>query len=943
MAQLFPPRILVVVSHPWLQSTLIQLLRKLPADPQAADNLTPPMDQLLPDLSAVLIDLFGFNGRGLSSLGDLRRAVGQIPIVALVPSDTPDYRDAAIQQGANGVVAIDRADVDLLPIIKQLLGRTSLLSGIAQHITHSAQACAPCGEAVQWAEVRSRDLKISSERVVENLSPYADVPNLLAATATTPTLHGLTWSARSAIGPNTDRHYRTACNLNCGSHFCGLDVTVREQHIVKIEPAAFPDDRYRRICLKGISHVQQVAHPDRLLRPLKRVGSRGQGEWQPVSWEQALTEIAARLRAISDEAGWPSVMFFPYSGQLSALNGLNGVYLRLAAALGASATSMSQFGLDSAVPSGLEDTLGAGAGYLANDYTDLVNSKLIVIWGADPAQSRMNWWPFFLEARRAGAKMIAIDPKFGITASKCDEWLPIKPGSDLYLALVMLHVIVERGWLDRDYVTRYTSAPLLVRADTGEYLRLSNQAEVAVWDQATQRAMRASDAPLPTLDGCYTVKGVPCRTAFELLKEMLKPYTPEFAAYKTGLSAEQILALTKAYATTKPARLFTLYGIDRWHHGAPFGRLIATLAAFTGNLGVAGGGAGVDGFPEGVLFNSDFTSPDGRECLGVNVATLAERIITGQPYPIKAVWTAFSNWLNQWPDQNRLRNEVLPKLDLFVAVDQFMTETARWADYVLPATMLFEREDMVKGPGPYIQYQPPIVPPPGDCRSDFEIAAEMAQHLNVGRYFSDPPAVYLKSILAQIEPTLSFEDLRTNGVIKRTGTRRLVPFADRVFNTPTGRVEFYVERLLPYRQALPDYVPPIEANPDGELIKRYPLVCLTEHSRYRVHSTFSNAPWLREIDREPRAVMHPSVAEPRGISDHDLVRLYNARGFVVLRARVVQAVPPGTVYLTQGWQSSDFRAGHAQTLTHGQGNPANAFGLNSSFSDVLVEVVKEAR
>ena len=174
-------------------------------------------------------------------------------------------------------------------------------------------------------------------------------------------------------------------------------------------------------------------------------------------------------------------------------------------------------------------------------------------------------------------------------------------------------------------------------------------------------------------------------------------------------------------------------------------------------------------------------------------------------------------------------------------------------------------------------------------------------------------------------------------------SRRLVPFADRVFNTPTGRVEFYVERLLPYRQALPVYVPPIEANSDGELIKRYPLVCLTEHSRYRVHSTFGNAPWLRELDQGPLAVLHPSAAQARGIHNDDVVRLYNDRGFVVLRARVVQSVPPGTVYLTQGWQSSDFQAGHAQTLTHGQGNPSNALGVNSSFSDVLVEVVKEDR
>jgi anaerobic selenocysteine-containing dehydrogenase/DNA-binding NarL/FixJ family response regulator len=944
------PRILVAVSHTWLQNTLVQLLRNLPAEAYPVGNSARLFEQLQPDLAAVLVDPFTFGEHSLRLVEQIRCAVSRVPIVALIPADTRDYRDAAVRQGANAVVALDRSDTELLPTMRQLLVRTGLVNGVARRITQVAQASTPVGEAAHRTDVRPLDLKALSERVVERLSPYAEAsiapatPDRIAATQPQIVLHGLTWSAHSPIGPATERRFRTACNLNCGAHFCGLNVTVRDQHIVKIEPADFPDDRYRRVCLKGISYVQQVAHPDRLKQPLKRVGVRGQGEWQPVSWDQALTEISARLRAIGEETGWPSVMFFPYSGQLSALNGLTGVYLRLAAALGASATSVSQFGLDSAVPSGLQDALGAGAGYLANDYTDLVNSKLIVIWGADPAQSRMNWWPFFLEARRAGAKLIAIDPKFGITASKCDEWLPIKPGTDLYLALAMLHVIIERGWFDRDFVTQHTAAPLLVRDDTGEYLRLFDQTDYGVWDEAAQRVVRANEAQSPALSGRYTFKGVTCHTAFDLLKQMVQPYTPEFSAQKTRLSADQILALTEAYATTKPARLFTLYGIDRWHHGATFGRLIATLAAFTGNLGVTGGGAGVDGFAEGTLFDSDFNAPDGRACVAVNAATLADRIITGQPYPIKAVWTAFSNWLNQWPDQNRLRTEVLPKLDLIVTVDQFMTETARWADYVLPAAWLFEREDMVKGPGPYIQYQPPILPPPGECRSDFEIAAGLAQRLGVGGYFSESPAAYLKAILAQTDPALSFDELRAQGVIERkTAPRRLVPHADRVFNTPTGRVEFYVERLLPYRQALPDYVPPIEANPDGELIKRYPLICLTEHSRYRVHSTFGNAPWLRELDHGALAVMHPSVADSRSIHNDDLVRLYNDRGFAVLRARIVQAVPPGTVYLTQGWQSSDFQAGHAQTLTHGQGNPSNALGVNSSFSDVLVDVVKEDR
>ncbi|HET7089545.1 MAG TPA: molybdopterin-dependent oxidoreductase [Anaerolineae bacterium] len=945
-----PPQIVVAVSHSWLRNTFSQLLQRLPVDILPVENVDDLLIRARAKPDAIVLDPFAFGRSSLDLVTRIRREAHYVPVIVLLSSDTGDYRDAAMRLGANAAIAVERAATDLLPTLKTLLGRANLVNGIADRIARTARSNAPAGEAAYGSDPATLNLRERSERTVEQ---RAMVPETLAAieppagdVATSLKddgrvfLRGLSLSAGSPHSSSPGRQYRTACNLNCGAHYCGLAVTVHDGRITRIEPADFPDERYRRICLKGISHVQMVAHRDRLLYPLKRAGPRGTSEWERVSWDQALDEIADRVRALREKFGPESLMFFPFSGQLSALNGLTGVYLRLAAALGASGTSLREFGLDSAVPSGIEDTLGEGAGYLANDYADLPNSRLVLIWGGDPAQSRMNWWPFFVEAQRAGTHLIAIDPKYSVTAGKCDEWLPIRPGTDLYLALAMLREIIARDWIDREFVIRHTVAPLLVREDDGRFLN-----GYVVWDEATQRAVPAERAKSPALAGRFVVKGVACRPAFDLLKERVSAYTPDFAAQKTGLPAERIIALAQAYATVKPARIFTLYGVDRWHHGATFGRLIATLAALTGNLGVPGGDAGVDGFCEGALFDSAFCAPGGKLHRPVNPLRMPEQIVTGLPYPIKAMWVAFGNWLNQWPDQNRLRQEVLPKLDLLVTVDHFMTETARWSDYVLPAAMLFEREDMVKGPGPFVQYQPVIVPPPGECRSDFDIAAALAGLLGVREYFSRQPVEYLAEILAQGDASmrrLSFEELKSKGVLQRDlPPDALVVHRDRKFKTPTGRVEFYVERLLPYGQALPNYQPPIEADPDGDLIHRYPLICLTEHSRYRVHSTFVNTPWLRELDREPCAILHPSVAQPRRIANGDRVRLFNDRGFVVLRARLSQSVPPGTVYLSQGWQSTDFQSGHAQALTHAVGNPANAFGPNCSFSDVLVEVVRE--
>ncbi len=972
MQQQSPIQILFIVHQPGLRDSLAQVLGGFGSPLRWTSANTPAdVSQVLEaQLDLILADPFALDqGDSMAYYKALRYRAGATPLIALLPADTPDYRDAAVQMGANYTLAWSEIATELLPAMERLLGRKRLINGMSKHIENAADLGAPVGASafnaanLSLAERSRREI----ERLSEHLSPpsrAADMQpaNDLSSSHTAPVsqavfLRGLALSAAASISSDTARIIRTACNLNCGSHFCGLNVTVRGGEVVKIEAADFPDPRYRRLCMKGISHVQMQAHPDRLLTPLKRKGKRGEGEWEPISWERALDEIAEKMRALRAEFGAESLVFLPYSGQLSALNGMNGVYLRLAAALGASGTSLREYGIDSAIPSGIEDTLGAGSGYQSNHFTDLPNSRLLLIWGGNPAQSHMNWWNFFLEAKRAGARMVTIDPLFSLTASKSDEWLPIRPGTDLFLALAMLRLIIENNWMDRDFVLRHTVAPLLVREDNGEFLKVrdayrnawigrsqnGDQARCLVWDAEREKALSSQEAKSPVLSGQYVVAGISCRTAFDLLCDMLKPYTPELASTKTGLETGQILRLAREYAATKPARIVTLYGIDRWNHGATFGRLAAMLAAFTGNLGVRGGGVGVGASPGSTLSASEFPTPNGRRHRPINPLLLPEQIISEKPYPIKSVFVAFGNWINQLPDQNRLLREALPELDLLVVADHFMTETARYADYVLPAATFFEREDMVKGPGPYVQYQPALVAPRGECRSDFEIAAELAKRLGCGDVFEKNPREYLAEILASGADTrhIALDDLRAQGVMER----RLPPewevaHRDLQFNTPSGRVEFYVERLLPFGRALPGYEAPLEAFAENELAARYPLVCLMEHSRYRVHSTFSNAPWLRELETEPRAAIHPSEAERRGIAEGDLVRVYNERGQVVLRAHLNQAVPPGAVYLSQGWQSVDFQDGHTQSLTHARGNPANALGPNSSFSDVLVEIEK---
>jgi anaerobic dimethyl sulfoxide reductase subunit A len=953
--------ILVIVKHHGLSDSLTQILSQLDTKvdlrvvkelPELTLDTEQDFNIILADMSILLDREFSLN------LKDLRQHFPQIPLIVLLPLDTREFRDTAIHQGANGVVATDKSATDLIPTIKRLLSRSSTTNWVRHQIQKNAQNSAPKGEAAFNGDGGVLNLQRMSDRTVERLSSAPKAlkdsssipakPSPLAANKETIYLRSLQLTTPLQEFGDPVVKTRTACNLNCGSHFCGMEVSSRKNQIIRIEPAPFPDPRYKKICLKGISYLQNVYHLDRLLFPLKRIGPRGSENWERISWEQALDEISAKLQISTESYGAESLMFFVGSGQLSALNGLTGAYLRLASLLGASGTSLSEFGLDSAIPSGIEDTFGNGSGYFANDFTDLPNSRVVFIWGADPAQTQMNWWSFFRDAQKAGTRLITIDPQYTITAGKSDQWLPIRPGTDLYLALAMIQVIIDRGWIHKEFVLNHTVAPFLIRKDNGMYMRLEqscreNESEIfAVWDQDQQQAVASNSSIIPALHGDYQVKGVDCSTAFQLLKEMVSPYTPEFVADKIGLTPEQINSLAYTFANTKPARIFTLYGIDRWHHGATFGRLIATLAALTGNVGIPGGGAAVGGSNEIPLFITDFTHPGGMEHHPISPAKLPEQIVSGKPYPIKVMWVAFSNWLNQWPDKTALQEEILPKLDLLVVVDNFLTETARSADYVLPAATLFEREDLVKGPGPYLQYQPQILSPLGECKSDFDIAALLAERLGVGQDFAGSPSFYLTEIIEESmgeDPNQSFQRLKQKGILTRAiQPDDLIAHQSLNFQTTTGRVEFYVERLVPYGLALPSYEPPIEAASSNPKFVDYPIMCITKHSRYRVHSSFVKTPWLRELEEEPLATMHPDTAGPRKIKNGDLVKVFNDRGFVILKACLSQTVPPGTIYLDQGWQSEDFHAGHSQTLTHGKGNPANRFGPNISFSDVLVEV-----
>ena len=747
------------------------------------------------------------------------------------------------------------------------------------------------------------------------------------------------------------RRVRTVCDPNCHANpRCGITAHVEEGRITRIEAGSFPLPEFdRRICALGLSRLEQQYHADRLRFPLKRAGARGEGKWQRISWEEAFDFLAERLRAIANQFGSRSLAFFTGSGTAGVLT--KGAAHRFAAAIGG--TAHRPGGVDYGVPKGLEYAFGVPASTYfrpgGHEYGDAVNSRMIVLWGGNSADTRLVDFHFVLEAQRRGAKIICIDPNRTATAEKADQWISLRPGTDTALALSLLHEMLEHGFQDDAFLLGHTNAPFLVRSDAGAFLREADvipggSRSYMVWDSSSQRACLNNVARAAAMTGSYQVSlagggSVRCTPAFALLRDLASSYPAERAAAITGAPAKTIRELAREFAGRKPASIRIGYGVDRWYYSDYTARAAANLVVVTANIGVPGAGISVHDGTYGTPLNvNSFRAPDGREAATLNVVSLMQAIEHGVPYPIKALWLSASNMFNQTSaNRARVMSAVVPRLELIVVVDQFMTDTAAAADIVLPACSIFEKNDLVAGM--FLQLQRQAVKPEGESKADFDIFAGLARRMDLGRYFDRPREDYLREMCETDHPLLRDINLdrlqREDAVFLNRPREPYVAFKDLKFKTPSGRIEIYKEELVRYSAELPYYREPIEASPDNPLYRRFPLTLLFSHSRHRIHSTFANLPTIKRLEPEPTVELHPVDAQRRKITAHQFVRVWNDRGNVVIRSRLNPALRPGVVVIAEGSWVKDFAAGDPYSLTHECVSPTSE---NYAFFDTLVEV-----
>lgn len=630
----------------------------------------------------------------------------------------------------------------------------------------------------------------------------------------------------------------SVCALDCPDA-CSVLVTVEDGQATQLRGnPAHPVTR-GFLCGKVARYLEREYSPDRLLYPLRRIGTKGEGRFVRVSWDEALDEIAARLKTVAAEFGPEAILPYSYAGTMGLLQG-SGMDRRFFHRLGAS--RLDRTICSSAGGAGLMEALGFRYGTEPEQFR---HAKLILAWGANVLGTNVHLWPFIVEARRNGAKFYTIDPRRNRTGALSDKHFFINPGSDTALALGMMHVVIGEKLHDAEYVARYTEG-------------------------------------------------------FEELAERVKEYPPDRAAALTGIAKEEIVALAREYATTRPAVIRLNYGVQRSERGAMAVRAISLLPVVTGSWQDVGGGLQLSTSQAFQFNRAGLERPDlqmqtlGRQARLINMSLLGQALNEVQDPPVKAIVVYNSNPAAIAPNQNAVRRGFLRE-DLFtVVLEQFQNDTADYADFVLPATTFLEHTDVYLAYGHYhLQLARSAVAPPGETRSNVDVFRLLAERMGFDDpCFRDSEDEMIRTLLASDHPFLrgiTLEELdREHSVRLRVAPNGepFLPFAKGGFGTPSGKCAF--------RAATLEYTPPVESRfGDGELRARFPLELISPKNDDSMNSTFGN----RSENDFATSVLHMCVADAsqRSIVTGDQVRVFNDRGSCVLRAEVDGVVGPGVV------------------------------------------------
>jgi len=687
-----------------------------------------------------------------------------------------------------------------------------------------------------------------------------------------------------ATEPAPRRVVRAACPHDCPDT-CAMLVTVENGRAIEIRGAPDHPPTAGSLCTKVARYLDRTYSPDRLRYPMRRIGGKGHGRFARITWDEALDEIADRFKAIAaSEDGPQAILPYSYAGTMGLLQG-SSMDRRFFHRLGASLLDRTICA--AAGKAGWGAVVGASMGM---DLEEYVNSRLILIWGSNAISSNLHFWTRAQEAKRRGAKLIAIDPYRSATAEKCHEHIALLPGTDAALAFGMMHVLIDEARIDRDYIDRYT-------------------------------------------------------LGYDALAERVRDWPPERVARTCGITADQVIGLARDYGSIAPAAIRLNYGMQRVHGGGNAVRAVACLPALIGAWRSPAGGA---------LLSSSGTFPVDSQALErpdlihgaprtINMSTIGDALTRIDNPPIRAIYVYNSNPVAVAPESSSVAAG-FAREDLFCVVHEiFRTDTADYADILLPATTQLEQTDIHSSYGHlYALANNPAIDPIAEALPNTEVFRRLAARMG----FTD--SCFRDSDDDLARQAYSASDTRSAGIdwdaLKDAGFHRLdvprpyAPFAEGGFPTPSGKCEFWSAKMAAQGEdPLPAYLSPREsAASNPELAARYPLGFLSPPARNFLNSSFANLPAFVEEEKTPHLDIHTDDASARGIATGDSVRVFNDRGSLLVSARVTDRARRGVVVAPSVWWRKLAPGGENANAVTSQA--LTDLGRAPTFYDCLVEV-----
>jgi len=679
---------------------------------------------------------------------------------------------------------------------------------------------------------------------------------------------------------------RGACPHDCPDT-CALQVTVEDGRAVEVRGAADHPPTAGKLCTKVARYLERTYSKDRVLHPMRRVGRKGTGRFERISWDEALATIAGRFGAIAgSQEGPQAILPYSYAGTMGLLQG-SSMDRRFFHRLGASLLDRTICA--TAGKAGWGATIGASIG---TDVEQFESSRLILIWGCNAIVSNLHFWTRAQEARRRGARLVAIDPYRSVTADKCDAHIAPLPGTDAALALGLMHVLIAEDLVDHDYIGRYT-------------------------------------------------------IGFERLSSRAAEFPPERVAAICGIPARAIVDLAREYGATRPAAIRLNYGLQRHAGGANAVRAIACLPALVGAWRDPAGGALLSSSGNFPVATAALERPDliHGHPRTINMSAIGDALCDLADPPIRAIYVYNSNPVAVAPDSSRVAAG-FAREDLFCVVHEiFQTDTADYADILLPATTQLEQTDVHLSYGHvWAMANNPAIAPVGEAKPNTEVFRLLAQRMGfTDACFGESDDDMARHAFNPAHPRaagLDWDRMRQDGFARLAVPTPYAPFAKGGFPTPSGKCEFYSATLAAQgHDPLPTFVPPREsAASNPALARRYPLAFISPPARNFLNSSFANLDRFVAEERGPRLEVHPDDAAARQIATGDTVRIFNDRGAFFATANVTDRARTGLVVAPSVWWRKLSPGGENANAVTSQA--LTDLGGGATFYDCLVEVAK---